>query len=101
MAFGVLYDFTTNAEGTRVRRAVDVVKESWFLNAINYKEHIDMFIILGHNPVNTSNYQSTFSTYYDAIRKDKPDTPIQVFGGHTHHREFVVYDSKSTALSSG
>lgn len=31
----------------------------------------------------------------------KPDTPIQIFGGHTHIRDFAVYDDKTTAMESG
>lgn len=27
--------------------------------------------------------------------------PIQAFGGHTHIRDFTVYDSMSTGLESG
>ena len=43
----------------------------------------------------------TRQTVYNAIRAVKPDTPIQIFGGHTHIRDFAVYDDKTTALESG
>lgn len=38
---------------------------------------------------------------FNAIRAVRPDTPIQIFGGHSHIRDFAVYDDKATALESG
>lgn len=38
---------------------------------------------------------------FNAIRAVRPDTPIQIFGGHSHIRDFAVYDDKTTALESG
>ncbi|KHJ30194.1 putative ser thr protein phosphatase family [Erysiphe necator] len=40
-------------------------------------------------------------TIYQAIRSQNKDTPIQVFGSHTHIRNFVKYDSKAAGLQSG
>jgi hypothetical protein len=40
-------------------------------------------------------------TVFKAIRSIKPDVPIQAFGGHTHIRDFIVYDNKATGLESG
>lgn len=40
-------------------------------------------------------------TYYEAIRKAQPNIPIQVFGGHSHIRDFAIYDQMTTALESG
>lgn len=37
----------------------------------------------------------------DAIRKVHADVPIQAFGGHSHIRDFAVYDTKATGLESG
>lgn len=36
-----------------------------------------------------------------AIRKVHPTIPVQIFGGHSHIRNFKRYDEKSTALESG
>jgi hypothetical protein len=102
MSFGLIFDFKidpTRNNVSRVTTAAQVIEQPWFLDAINYKKPIDLFLVIGHNPV--QGRQSTFSTYYEAIRKLKPDTPIQVFGGHRHERDFVVYDSKATGLASG
>jgi hypothetical protein len=97
MAFGVLYDFTGNSNVSKIIKAADLVKESWFLDAINFKEPIDLFLVIGHNPVR----QSTLSLIHDTIRKARPEIPIQVFGGHSHIRDLVVYDDMSIGLESG
>ena len=101
MSFGVLFDFTGNSNVSKVIKAADLVQESWFKAAVNYTQPIDLFVVIGHNPVRTNVSSSTFGTIVSAIRSIKPDVPIQGFGGHTHIRDFVVYDNKATGLESG
>ena len=101
MAFGVLYDFTGNSNVSKVIKARDLVQETWFKDAVNFKQPIDLFMVIGHNPVRTSASPSTIGTIYKAIRAVHADTPIQVLGGHTHIRDFTVYDAKATGLESG
>jgi hypothetical protein len=101
MAFGVLYDFTGNSNVSKVIKAGELVKESWFLDAVNYKAPIDLFIVTGHNPTRPTAGGSTFGTVYKTIRGLRPDTPIQWFGGHSHIRDFVVFDGISTGIESG
>ncbi|KAI9871375.1 MAG: hypothetical protein M1830_002972, partial [Pleopsidium flavum] len=98
MAFGVLFDFTGNSNVSKVIKTADLVKESWFLNAVNYKEPIDLFVVIGHNPIRPTVSSSTFGTLYKTIRGIRPDVPIQGFGGHSHIRDFVVFDEMSTGL---
>src|SRR3954462_9430644 len=43
MAFGVLYDFTGNSNVSRVTKAATMVKEQWFIDAVNYAQPIDLF----------------------------------------------------------
>ena len=101
MAFGVLYDFTGNSNVSKVIKARDLVQETWFKDAVNFKKPIDLFMVIGHNPVRTSASSSTIGTIYKAIRAVHADTPIQAFGGHTHIRDFTIYDAKATGLESG
>lgn len=101
MAFGVLFDFTGNSNVSRVTKAATMVNQTWFQNAVNFSQPIDMFVVLGHNPPRPTVSSSTLGTVVNAIRKIRPNTPIQVFGGHTHVRDFVVYDTKATGLESG
>ncbi|KAK6330682.1 hypothetical protein TWF718_002880 [Orbilia javanica] len=99
MAFGVLFDFTSNANNSKIIKAKDMVQQQWFLDAINTSDPIDLFLVLGHNSVRSST--STFPVIREAIRKVHPNTPIQFFGGHSHTRDFKVYDNSSTALEPG
>ena len=101
MAFGVLYDFTGNTNYTKITKTADMVKQQWFLDAVNYPEPIDLFVVLGHNPVRASVSSSTFGTLYKTIRSMRPEVPLQAFGGHTHIRDFYVYDTMTTGLESG
>ena len=101
MAFGVLYDFTGNTNATRVTKAATMVQQPWFLNAVKTTDPIDLFMVIGHNPARTTTGGSTFGTVYKAIRALRPDTPIQTFGGHTHIRDFAVYDAGTTGMESG
>ena len=78
-----------------------MVKQQWFLDAVNYDQPIDLFLLVGHNPVDRSDYANTLGLVHSTIRALRPDTPVQAFGGHSHIRDFKVYDDKSTALESG
>ncbi|ODA82598.1 hypothetical protein RJ55_01105 [Drechmeria coniospora] len=101
MAFGVLFDFVRNSNASIILKAQDMIKEPWFLDALTTKDPIDMFILFGHNPAHPSNPVSTFKLVFDEIRKVHPKTPIQIFGGHSHVRDFAVYDESSVAIASG
>ena len=101
MAFGVLFDFTGNSNVTKITKAVDMVEEGWFLDAVLFDQPVDLFVIIGHNPVRRSDPASTVDILYSTIRRFRPGIPIQVLGGHTHIRDFVVYDDMSTGIESG
>jgi 2',3'-cyclic-nucleotide 2'-phosphodiesterase (5'-nucleotidase family) len=96
LAFGFLFDFTSNANNTVVQRVEDTVKEEWFLEALKDTD-IDLIIVFGHVDIRSDEYPLLFKT----IRSAHSDTPIQFFGGHSHVRDYKVFDSKSVALESG
>jgi hypothetical protein len=101
MTFGVLFDFTGNSNVSKVIKAADLVKEQWFIDAVNYDKPVDLFLVIGHNPVRTDSPSFTVKFVSKTIRALRPQIPVQVFGGHTHIRDFKVYDDMSTALESG
>lgn len=94
-ALGVLYNFAGADKGITVQKVADMVKESWFLDAIS--EQPDLFILAGHMPVRKDNWPTVIA----AIRAKHPDTPILVAGGHTHIRDFVKYDTTAVGIESG
>jgi hypothetical protein len=100
MAFGVLFDFDGNSEVSKVIPSDELIEQQWFKNAVKFDKPIDLFLLIGHNPVRKGD-DSSFHKIQHAIRKMRPNVPIQGFGGHTHIRDFVVFDDKSTGLESG
>ena len=95
-AFGFLFNFTGNARNTRVKPVADVLEERWFREAVADAD-TDLFLVAAHIDVHTLELQQI----HDAIRAARPETPIQIFGGHSHIRDFKVFDQKSSALESG
>jgi hypothetical protein len=53
-----------------------MITQKWFMEAINSCDPIDVFVLIGHNPVRSSSFQLVF----DAIRAANPDTPVQILG---------------------
>ncbi|KAL8682816.1 MAG: hypothetical protein Q9186_001145 [Xanthomendoza sp. 1 TL-2023] len=96
LAFGFLFDFTGNANNTFVEAVEKTVQQEWFLEAIHDRE-VDLFLIAGHVPLDAPEFHAIFK----AIRQVQWDTPIQFFGGHTHIRDYIKFDSKAYALESG
>jgi hypothetical protein len=101
MAFGVLFDFTGNSNASQVLKAKDMVKESWFTEALATSEPIDAFVLFGHNPVRQTDSSNTFNVVFNEIRKLHPITPVQILGGHSHIRDFAVYDDNAVGIESG
>lgn len=64
---------------------------------------MDLFALIGHNPVKHGipDAESSFPLLIKALREIRPDIPAQRFGGHTHRRDFHIYDEMSSALESG
>lgn len=96
LAFGFIFDFTGNANNTVIHRVEDTVHEEWFKEALKDQD-IDLIIVFGHVDIRSEEYAVLFST----IRSLHWDTPIQFFGGHTHIRDYKVFDAKAAALESG
>lgn len=96
LAFGFLYNFRGNSNNTIVQRVQETIQEKWFQDAIRDRE-VDLFLVIGHVPLRTQEFASIFK----AIREQQWDVAIQFFGGHTHIRDYVKYDSKAYGLESG
>lgn len=96
LAFGFIFDFTGNANNTVVTRVEDTIKQDWFKTALNDKE-LDLIVVFGHVDIRSAEYAALFST----IRSAHKDLPIQFFGGHSHIRDYKIFDDKSVALESG
>ncbi|CAG7970012.1 unnamed protein product [Penicillium olsonii] len=103
MAFGVILDGTNNNKDmTRIQPAKEMIEESWFKEAIG-RQDIDLFVLIGHNPVKPGipKSESSFPLIMETLRGLRPEIPVQGFGGHTHRRDFHIYDNMSSAIESG
>lgn len=96
LAFGFLFDFTDNANNTVITPVENTIKQDWFQKAIRDRD-VDLILVIGHVIIRSKEYDAIFK----AIRSVQWDTPIAFLGGHSHIRDFKVYDSKSVALESG
>lgn len=96
LAFGFIFDFTGNANNTVVHTVKETTEQDWFKEAIRDRD-VDLVLVYGHVAIRSAEYDLLFKT----IRSVQWDTPIAIFGGHTHIRDYKKYDSKSWALESG
>jgi 2',3'-cyclic-nucleotide 2'-phosphodiesterase (5'-nucleotidase family) len=96
LAFGFIFDFTGNDNNTFVIPVEQTVKEAWFRDALKDKD-VDLVLVYGHVDVRSAEY----ALLYKTIRSAHWDTPIQFFGGHSHIRDYKIFDSTSVALESG
>lgn len=97
IGMGFLFDFRGNNAHTRVITCEDAVKQDWFTEALSYQD-TDVFVVASHIPVR---FFPEMKVIIHAIRKVHPNVVIQFLGGHSHIRDFVVVDERSTALESG
>ncbi|OAA61616.1 serine/threonine-protein phosphatase family [Niveomyces insectorum RCEF 264] len=96
LAFGFIFNFTGNAANSVVQPVQETVREPWFQRAL-LEEPADLIVVIGH----VGARMEELRVIYEAIRAQKPDTPIALFAGHAHVRDAVQFDDKALALASG
>ncbi len=103
-----------------IQPPAELVKEPWFLAALQPRPDflcvvprvarlhslcganvhaLAHSLLAGHMPVRGRD--ADWDLVRDAIRAQHPDTPILVFGGHTHIRDCVMLDDQSMACVGG
>lgn len=97
MAFSFLFNFEKTGNLTRVTKVEEAVKQDWFQYAIR-RPDIDLFVLACHIPVRG---YSEFDTIVREIRNVNRNTPIHGFGGHSHIRDYRIFDENAVALESG
>ncbi|KAJ0416206.1 Metallo-dependent phosphatase-like protein [Aspergillus carlsbadensis] len=109
MAFGfTLLNFKLNmsATATYVHGFNWTLHQPWFKEALD--KEVDLYVLLGHAGLrDTCTFNGTYANenplicFEEFLRQNKSGVPIQVFGGHTHQRDFKCFDSRSSGLESG
>ncbi|KAL4913047.1 Metallo-dependent phosphatase-like protein [Aspergillus aurantiobrunneus] len=102
VAFGVTISVSLrDMDNTEIYSAEWVFNQPWFAQAM--KEEADIYVLVGHaftySPCVDPKKDNPLVCLRDRIRK-ATDKPIQVFGGHAHHRNFTCYDETS-GIKSG
>lgn len=103
LALSFLFDFKRFNNRAVVTPALEEIEKPWFqeLTREKYPEgSVDLVLLFGHMPV-TDVSNREINRLHEHLRKLYPNTIIQYFGGHSHIRDFVELDSKSTGLQSG
>ncbi|GAV55392.1 hypothetical protein ZYGR_0AV00230 [Zygosaccharomyces rouxii] len=103
LALSFLFDFKRFNDRAVVTPALEEIEKPWFheLTKEKYPEgSVDLVLVFGHIPV-TDVSNREINRLHEQLRKLYPNTIIQYFGGHSHIRDFVELDSKSTGLQSG
>jgi 2',3'-cyclic-nucleotide 2'-phosphodiesterase (5'-nucleotidase family) len=89
-------------ENTEVYSADWMFQQSWFDEAMG--QGADLYVLVGHAPTYAPcldpKKDNPLVCLRDRIRKET-DKPIQLFGGHAHHRNFTCYDDRSSGIESG
>ncbi|RUS23865.1 Metallo-dependent phosphatase-like protein, partial [Jimgerdemannia flammicorona] len=96
LAFGFLFNFQGNGNATIVQPVEVAVNQTWFQQALTHYD-VDIFVVAGHTPLRTQEFQTVFN----AIRALHPAKPIAFLGGHSHIRDFHIYDGRAAGLESG
>lgn len=102
LALSFLFDFTRNNDRTRVTPLKESIQQPWFTEGVLREfpeDKVDILVVFGHIPV-TRRWKE-LSWLHDHLRKVYPTVKIQYFGGHSHIRDFLVFDGRLTGLQSG
>lgn len=102
LALSFMFDFNLGNDRVRVTPVSKLFREDWLNNLLMYystSKQVDIVVVFGHMPTTRSWTETVMLQQY--LRSFFPDTVIQFFGGHSHIRDFAVYDELSTGLQSG
>uniref|UniRef100_A0A0L0NW62 Putative 5'-nucleotidase C-terminal domain-containing protein n=1 Tax=Candidozyma auris TaxID=498019 RepID=A0A0L0NW62_CANAR len=101
LGLGFMFDFKRYNEKTRVTPISEVIEHDWFQQILdNYPEEIvDTVVVVTHVPVDRK--WNELALLHAELRTHYPQVKIEYFGGHSHIRDFVVYDENLVALQSG
>lgn len=102
LSLSFLFNFSRFNPKTRVFPIRTAIKQDWFRNlTATYKEEdLDFLVVFGHIPV-TDLEEEEILQLHIALRRIYPNTIIHYFGGHSHIRDYAIYDYKAAGLQSG
>ncbi|KAI8388326.1 nucleoside phosphatase family-domain-containing protein [Radiomyces spectabilis] len=96
LALGFLFNFHGNDDLSVVKPIVEEVKEPWFKKAMTSHKP-DIIVLFGHVGLRFQEMQDALA----AVRQYYPYLPVAIMGGHTHIRDFAVYDRWAAGVQGG
>lgn len=102
LTLAFIFDFRRFNDRAKVLPFEEELKRTWFREMLElYPEStVDVLLVIGHMPV-TDAENNEMARLHAILRKLYPNIIIQFFGGHSHVRDFVMFDGKSSGLQSG
>ncbi|CUS24929.1 LAQU0S22e00320g1_1 [Lachancea quebecensis] len=102
LALSFMFNFQRTNTRAKVTPALESLNQDWFKEVIfKYPaENVDVLVVFGHMPI-TDPENREINQVHRRLREIYPETVIQYFGGHSHIRDFAVFDRQSTGLQSG
>ncbi|KAM3164023.1 Metallophos domain-containing protein [Lachancea thermotolerans] len=102
LALSFMFNFQRTNPRAKVTPALEALKQDWFQDVISKypAESVDVLVVFGHMPI-TDPENREINQVHRHLREIYPKTIIQYFGGHSHIRDFAVFDKQSTGLQSG
>lgn len=102
LTFSFLFNFQRSNSRAKVTPAIEEIGKPWFIETVaTYPEaDVDIILVFGHLPITDDDFHE-INHLHSHLRSIYPNTVIQYFGGHSHIRDFAVFDDKSTGLQSG
>lgn len=98
LTMGFLFNMTNADDLVTVRPVEDVLHDDWFIQAVSDTDSYDAILILAHMDVRDPLCELLFQR----IRQLAGSTmPIQFITGHTHRRDYHVWDEYSTSFEAG
>jgi 2',3'-cyclic-nucleotide 2'-phosphodiesterase (5'-nucleotidase family) len=95
LTFGFLFNFQGHSKNTIVENVQDVVRQSWFLQALT-EETYDSVLVMAHMHVTDPLVQMIL----DAIRQHTGCSVVFITG-HTHIRAYEVLDDNAVSFEAG
>lgn len=102
LALSFLFDFDKANKRARVTPLKQSIKQPWFTEGVASEfpeDKVDLLVVFGHIPV--AHTWKELSYLHSKLREVYPKIKIQYFGGHSHIRDFLVFDENLTGLQSG
>jgi 2',3'-cyclic-nucleotide 2'-phosphodiesterase (5'-nucleotidase family) len=98
LTFGFLYDMKNSDASVTIQEVEAAVEEDWFVTAVSSTDDYDAVLVLAHMDVR----DPLCLVILDKIRTLVGDEmPVQFITGHTHKRDYQVFDPTSTSFEAG